>query len=142
MPRGRSSRNKSYAHIEGLESFLKDMGVVPREMARAENVFKTLAASTVVSLAKQNASDYGRQQARAAEDVKAIGSGIVQYGGKPWSFGAEFGSYAYGQFPEWRGNRDDAGYFFWPAIREFRDEELLELWVREVWSAVEGLFTT
>lgn len=139
--RSRSKNRKQYAQIEGLEDFLKDMGVIPREMKRAETVFKTLAASSVAALAKKNAIDYGRQQQRAAEDVKAIGDGIVVYGGKAWDFGAEFGSYVYGQFPEWRGNKDDAGYFLWPAIREFRDDDLLNLWVREVWTKVEHLFS-
>jgi hypothetical protein len=141
-PRNRSSKNrKQYAQIEGLEGFLKDMGVIPREMKRAESVFKTLAATTVVALAKANANEYGVQQATAAQDVKAMGEGMVVYGGKAWDFGAEFGSYVYGQFPEWRGNKDDAGYFLWPAIREFRDDDMLNLWVREVWTQVEHLFS-
>jgi hypothetical protein len=139
--RRRSNNRRQYAKIEGLDDFLRDMGVLDKDIKRAENVFETLAASTVVTLAKSNASSVGRQQALASEDLKTIGAGTVQYGGKAWSFGAEFGSILYGQFPEWRGNKDDAGYFLWPAIREFRDEDMLELWVREVWGAVEHLFT-
>ncbi len=137
---GRSNR-KSYAHIQGLEGFLKDMGVAPQHMARAEQVFQTIAAATVAAGAKDIAMGEGRQQQKASMDVKAMGAGIVQYGGMPWSMGAEFGSILYGQFPEWRGNQEDAGYFFWPAVREFRDEDMLNLWVREVWSVVEGLFS-
>jgi hypothetical protein len=141
QPRRRTNNRKSYAKIEGLDDFLRSMGVLDRDIKRAETVFETLAASTVVSLSKSNASSVGTQQARASEDLRVIGAGTVQYGGKAWSFGAEFGSILYGQFPEWRGNKDDAGYFLWPAIREFRDDDMLELWVKEVWGAVEHLFS-
>lgn len=132
---------RSHVTFEGLRDFLTDLGVMDRELDRAEMVFKTLAASTVVARSKQLAHRVGRQQARASQDVQVAGPGAVVYGGLPWSFGAEFGSYVYGQFPTWRGNKDDAGYFFWPAIREFRDEKMLELWVREVWAQVENLFS-
>jgi len=134
-------RNKSYAHIEGLERFLKDMGVLPSEMKRAEQVFMTIAAATVVAQAKSLAAAEGRQQQSAATTLKQLGAGIVQYGGTEWAMGAEFGSILYGQFPEWRGNKEHAGYFFWPAVRDFRDEDMINLWVREVWAVVEGLFT-
>lgn len=134
-------RTKSYAHIEGLDKFLKEMGVLPSEMKRAEQVFMTIAAATVVSQAKTLAMGTGRQQVAASATLTQLGQGIVQYGGTPWAMGAEFGSIIYGQFPEWRGNKEDAGYFFWPAIRDFRDEDMINLWVREVWAVVEGLFT-
>jgi hypothetical protein len=42
----------------------------------------------------------------------AVGSTRV-----PWALGWEFGS-RHRQFPPWRGAGRDAGYFFWPAIRE------------------------
>lgn len=139
----RSTRKRSqYVKFDGLEDFLKDMGVLPKDMKRAQDIFGTLAAATVVSLAKQNASEYGKpQQIRAAEDVRAIGQGTVQFGGKAQDWGAEFGAYVYHQFPEWRGNKDDAGYFLWPAIREFRDEDMFNLWVREVWTVISKLFS-
>jgi hypothetical protein len=140
-PRKRASSRKSYAKIEGLDDFLKSMGVVDAELARAEKIFQTLAAATVITLAKDNAERWGRQQARAAETLQAIGSGTVQFGGTEWSMGAEFGSILYGQFPQWRGRGMGAGYFFWPAIEEFRDEDMINLWVREVWAQVENLFS-
>jgi hypothetical protein len=138
---GRSSSKKSYAKIDGLRDFLRDMGVLESELDRAEKVFQTIAAATVVSTAKTYASREGRQQQSAAQTLTQMGNGIVSYGGTPWAMGAEYGSYLYGQFPEWRGNKDDAGYFFWPAIRNFRDEDMLNLWAREVWTVVEGLFS-
>lgn len=135
-----ASRSKSYARIDGLKDFLADVGVIPSQMARAEQVFMTIAAATVIAQAKDNATKEGRQQQRAAQTLTQMGSGIVQYGGTPWAMGAEYGSILYGQFPEWRGNKQDAGYFFWPAVRDFRDEDMINLWVREVWAVVEGLF--
>lgn len=46
----------------------------------------------------------------------SIGSGNV-----PWALGFEFGSNRYPQFPPWKGNGPDAGYFFWPTVRDARD---------------------
>ncbi len=140
-PRKSRGRRNSYAKIDGLQDFLRDLGVAERNMARAERVFETLAAATVVTMSRAKAQEQGRQQQRAAEDLKVVGPGTVSYGGKAWSFGAEFGSILYGQFPEWRGRGIGAGYFFWPAIEEFRDEDMVNLWVREVWEQVKHLFS-
>lgn len=137
----RSSNRKSYARIEGLQHFLRDMGVLPAQMQRAEQIFQTIAAATVIATARDFAKSEGRQQQLAATTLQQLGNGVVSYGGTEWSMGAEFGSYVYGQFPLWRGNKDDAGYFFWPAIRNFRDEDMLDLWVQEVWTVVERLFS-
>lgn len=140
--RRRSNTNKkSYARIDGMQDFLKDMGVLPAQMKRAEQVFETIAAATVYTTAKQLAAETGPQQVLYSQTLKQMGSGTVAYGGTPGSMGAEFGAIVYAQFPEWRGNKEDAGYFFWPAIREFRDEDMLNLWVREVWEVVKDLFS-
>jgi len=139
--RGTNRRQPVNATIEGLQGFLKDMGVIPSQMARAEKVFQTLAAATVYATAKQNAIETGPQAVHFGVTLKQTGGGTVSYGGMPGAMGAEFGSYVYGQFPAWRGNKQDAGYFFWPAIREFRDEDMINLWVREVWTVVQDLFS-
>lgn len=137
----RGSKKSTYATIEGLDDFLKDMGVLPSQMARAEKVFQTIAAATVYTTAKQMAVEQGPQAVHFGVTLRQMGGGTVAYGGMPGAMGAEFGSYVYGQFPAWRGNRENAGYFFWPAIREFRDDDMLNLWVREVWTVVQGLFS-
>jgi hypothetical protein len=134
------SKRVAYAHIEGLREFLQGMGVAKREMENAERVFGAIAAATVINTAKQNASGVSRLAAKAAQDLRVVGSNTVQYGGKPYSFGAEFGAVQWHQFREWRGNQDDAGYFLWPAIREFRNDDMLDLWVKEVWSVMEKAF--
>lgn len=140
--RSRSGKgNEQYAKIEGLDDFLKDMGLIPAQVKRAEQVFQTIAAATVYATAKQLAMAEGPQQSMFAQTLRQMGGGTVAYGGVPGAMGAEFGSILYGQFPEWRGNKQDAGYFFWPAIREFRDEDMINLWVREVWEVVKDLFS-
>ena|ERR1700754_3567934 len=139
--RSRGTSRKTYATIEGLQDFLKDMGVIPSQMKRAEKVFQTIAAATVYATAQQMAMEVGPQQSLFAQTLRQMGGGTVAYGGMPGAMGAEFGAIVFAQFPEWRGNKDDAGYFFWPAIREFRDEEMIDLWAREVWEVVKDLFS-
>lgn len=139
--RSRHTTKKSYARMDGLQDFLRDMGVMPAQIKRAEQVFETLAASTVYAAAKQLATEVGPQQVLYGQTLRQTGNGTVTYGGVPGAMGAEFGSIVYGQFPEWRGNKQDAGYFFWPAIREFRDEDMLNLWARQVWEVVKDLFS-
>lgn len=134
------ANRRAFVHFDGLRDFLRDLGAAEDQLNDAERVFSTLAAATVVTRSQDMARRVGRQQARASEDVRVAGPGVVTYGGKAWSFGAEFGSYMFHQFPLWRGNKEDAGYFFWPAIREFRDKDMLELWVREVWEQTKSLF--
>lgn len=139
--RGTNRKQPVNATIEGLQDFLKDMGVLPSQMQRAEKIFQTIAAATVYTTAKQLAIQEGPQQALFSQTLRQAGGGTVAYGGKPGAMGAEFGSYNFKQFPIWRGNRENAGYFFWPAIREFRDEDMINVWAREVWTVVQGLFT-
>lgn len=134
------TRGKMYAHIEGLEDFLKDMGVAKQNIAEAERVFGQLAATTVVAMARSEASGLGRMPSVAAQDLRVVGKGTVQYGGQPFSFGAEFGAIQYHQFREWRGNQEDAGYFLWPSIREFRDQDMLDLWAKTVWETMKETF--
>jgi hypothetical protein len=135
-----SRRNKSYAHIEGMKDFLRDLGVAERHWAVAEKVFLATAATTVVQRARDIAKSEGRLAIKSSRDVRTGGLGVVVYGGQGYSMGAEFGALQYKQFEMWRGNRDDAGYFLWPAIREFRDEEMLNLWAKEVWMAIKPAF--
>lgn len=134
------TRNTTSFEIEGLREFLREIGLLDREIAQAEKVFAAVAASTVAVRAKEMARFGSRLASLSSADVKVAGPGTVEYGGEGYSMGAEFGALQYKQFEIWRGNKDDAGYFFWPAIREFRDKDMLDLWVEEVWKAVKPLF--
>lgn len=58
-----------------------------------------------------------RSGAQSDSPTVSIGRSSV-----PWALGFEFGSAVHRQFPPWRGNGGDAGYFFWPEIRAAREE--------------------
>lgn len=128
-------------YIQGFDRWLKELGVTPGNVKLAEKTFLTVAAATVMNWAKENARSEGSVMGKSSTDVRALGQGVVRYGGKPYNMGAEFGSYRYHQFKTWRGNGDDAGYFLWPAIRKFRDKEMLNTWLHETWSALSDAFT-
>jgi hypothetical protein len=58
----------------------------------------------------------------------ALGGSAKKHGP---SFGAEFGSHYYGQFPAWRGNQHeggDVGYMLYPALRDNIDEGMDRYW--------------
>lgn len=135
-----ASRRKTFAHIEGLEEFIRDAGVAEKNIKDAEKVFMAVAATTVAEGARQLGRELGSIQEKASVDVRVASLGTVAYGGAAYSFGAEFGAIQWRQFDEWRGNQQDAGYFFWPAIREFRDEDMLDTWVKHVWENVKFAF--
>lgn len=137
-----NNRDNFTASIGGLREFINSLGVAPRYLDAAEEVFMATAAATVVVRAKEIAAGEGRQQKKAASMGVARGNqpGTVTYGGFPWAMGAEFGALQWKQFPNWRGNKDEAGYFFWPAIRDFRDNDMLELWVKEAWKVIKPAF--
>lgn len=128
--------------VQGLSDFVRDLGMIPSQVAAAERIFGAVSARSVVERARQQALSGSRIQVRSAGDV-IVGSAAntVMYGGKPWNMGAEFGAIQYPQFEPWRGNKDEAGYFLWPAIREFRDEDMLEQWVRIVYEQISKAFS-
>jgi hypothetical protein len=128
-------------YIVGFDEWLKELGVTPGNVKLAEKTFLTVAAATVMNWAKENAIAEGSVAAKAKSDLRTGGPGVVRYGGKPYDMGAEFGSYQYHQFKIWRGNDDDAGYFLWPAIRQFRDKEMMNTWLHETWTALSEAFT-
>lgn len=129
-------RLKNSIYIDHIDEVLRDIDASEEILHKADRVYRTLAAKEIESMAKLIARGVGRQQARASQDVRARSGGTVVYGGLDWSFGAEFGSYVYDQFPEWRGNSKDAGYFFWPAVNLFTERDMLDLWIMEVWDKV------
>lgn len=126
-----SGRN-SYAELDGAREFAKRLGVAAEYLPQATKIWAALAQDTIVLRAVLQARTQGRLEARAAADVRKRGMGTVVYGGKAYSMGAEFGAYQYKQFQRWRGRDDDAGYFFWPAVRQWRDEDMEGDWFKEV----------
>lgn len=128
-------------YIEGLDDFVRDLGVTPGRVKAAEKAFLQLAATRVMVWAREGARGLGGAAGKSAKDIKTGRLGEVKYGGKPYNLGAEFGSYQYKQFDTWRGSGEDSGYFLWPAIRRFRDNAMLDLWLQESWSALSDAFT-
>lgn len=122
--------------VDGLPAFIRSMRLSPNKLRVAERVFLEGAARIVRKWAQENAAEIGGVAAKAADDIRIAGPGVVAFGGRPYDMGAEFGSFQYHQFNRWRGKSDDAGYFLWPAIRRFRDSAMAELWL----SSVEPVF--
>ena len=137
-----SPGNVSFAHIDysDVKAFARDIARTPADIARAENRFYAASVSAVIGIAKTEAAAVGGVAAKASADLKPIGINTVLYGGKGYSKGAEFGSYQYKQFKMWRGNADDAGYFLWPALRQFRDKDFRTEWDRSVWNVIQRDF--
>lgn len=130
-------------NIEGTKDFRKlarGLARTPAAMARAERSFYVAAARTVEAMARDEAHQRGGIAAKSAKDVRSGKPGTVVYGGQGYSMGAEFGSYRYKQFKIWRGNGDDAGYFLWPSIRQFRDKRFVDMWQKQVWRVVRHEF--
>lgn len=137
-PRSRRSSNTSYANVDysDITTFAREIARTPADIARAENAFYSASVEAIITMAKAEAALEGALPSKAAQDMRASGRNAIIYGGKGYSRGAEFGSYRYKQFKIWRGNSDEAGYFLWPSIREYRDKAFTEQWDAHIWSVV------
>lgn len=127
------------ARVYGVREFnrnLRAAGVATRELSEPG---RKMAQEFVIPHALYAASRLGRGYVRAAFTLRpasSVNGGAVRLGDRqvPDALGWEFGSYrnnrrkrmgpgssrsyvGYRQFREWRGSRDDAGYFLWPTIR-------------------------
>lgn len=135
----RRSRTSS-TELIGLRELLRGLDYAEKHWKEAEQAFFEIAVQSIIERARATARSEGRLEAKAAEDLKRGGAGVVVYGGQGYSRGAEFGSYQYKQFETWRGNGDDAGYFLWPTIREFRDEDFINQYAENVLSILKKAF--
>ena len=128
--------------VRGLREFraaLKEAGdKLPRELARAHRG----VAEFVVEMARQRAMTTSREAARGARGLSFSGgqlSATVRLSGEkiPGALGAEFGAAhnvprqtvrgtvrGFNQFPTWRGNKADAGWWLFPTIRNTQPEQL------------------
>lgn len=129
----------SYVSAPGLDEFIEKLGLAPAKAQKAETIFERAAANTLVERAKEMAIAEGSTAKHSAKDIKRSGNAAV-FGGEPYDFGAEFGALVYKQFRPWTGNGDDAGYFFWPAVRSFRDVDMVKVWEETVWQAISEPF--
>lgn len=112
---------KTHGLRELNRALKRAQNVAPKEI----NLLNERFAQTVVDKAVSRAASLGAAYAKSAESLKAARTAakaaIRLGGGKyPFAAGFEFGSIRYPQFPGWRGNGSDAGYFLYPTIRQER----------------------
>lgn len=135
------ARNAFTARAEGFKEFSADLArLTGLDTASAERLFKNLAAANIVKRAIAAAISQGGVAALSAQDIRRSGPGVVVYGGNGYNMGAEFGSYRYKQFEVWRGNKDDAGYFLWPTVRQYRDSKMLDDWWKTMRPGIKKAF--
>jgi len=120
--------------VVGADEFARKLRDMDREVYKQLGRQNRAISKIVVDRARNDASAIGRMQAKAAKGVQATntrnGVGIrLTKGRYAFAFGAEYGAKKYAQFDSWRGNQFDAndwgggiGYFFFPAIRESKDD--------------------
>jgi hypothetical protein len=119
---------KDAGHRYGMEDLIRDLDRAPASMETAKREAQIESARMVAERATQAARAQGSIARKAAPDIRVSDTEVV-YGGSPWSMGAEFGAIRWKQFKPWRGNKDAAGYFLWPTVRELRDTALPKLWL-------------
>jgi hypothetical protein len=120
--------------VEGLRQFMRGLRQAPERLDKdIRKEFREIAATVrdrarAAAWGRRSAVGGGPKRVRSMQSwrdlVNTIRSGsnpepYVALGSDrvPWVLGHEFGSGRYPQFPPWRGNKADAGYFFYPAVR-------------------------
>lgn len=83
-----------------------------REVAKTIGTAARAKASSLGSVAAKTAPAVGWQASTTLASVTLDGTKA------PYAFGAEFGALQYPQFKPWTGSGPEAGYFFYPTIRE------------------------
>lgn len=130
--------------IDGLADFRKRLKAAGDDDLSKE--FKDAnhkIAENVVQMARYKATLLGPMQHDAAQQLRAARSGVqaeVRFTNKRgFEHGAEFGAgrnrqrstrrgmvTGWNQFKPWRGNKADAGYFLFPAIRDLDSKTINE----------------
>ena len=126
MARIQYQRGTSQA-VSGVEEFARALKAMSPAVRRELDKKNRVIGSTVVAKGKGAASGVGRQQAAAAESMRATsargGIAIRLPNVQGFELGAEYGAKQYPQFPPWRGNQftdsgSGPGYFMQPTIRQ------------------------
>ena len=127
-----SVKIRGFSHsVEGLDVLVRDLRSEPERLDKELRTGLKNIAVKVRDEARERAGalTHPRPGRKVIASLTASSSGKdsrVSIGGPnvPWALGHEFGSLVFKQFPPWRGNKQDAGYFLWPTIREAREEEI------------------
>ena len=126
-----TNRSSFSYQVDGLRELVRDLKTEPERLDKELRKRFKEVAEDVRDEARSRAAGRSspRPGSRVVNTIRAssgsadarvsIGSPSV-----PWAMGHEFGSLRYRQFPSWRGSAADAGWFFWPAIREAKEEDI------------------
>ena len=93
----------------GDRQLLRELGNLNREVA--EQVIDRARGKARTPQERKAAAQLKPVRSQAAARVSMVGGYVL---------GAEFGAKRYRQFRPWQGNKMEAGYFLFPAIREMR----------------------
>jgi hypothetical protein len=109
----RIDRSLGLAISRGLRVFAKELRELTEKKGRA------LGGVHAETISRKGVKHFARQDAAGLSlDLPKV----------PFAAGAEFGSFAFRQFPRWRGNQftdptgSSVGYMLHPAMREFLPE--------------------
>lgn len=127
--------------IDGLADFRKELkALADDDLADEFKQANFEIADEVVQHARYNAATVSRMAFEASEGLRAARSGFqaeIRFPNKRgFEHGAEFGAtrgkrrvtsggrsvVGWNQFKPWRGNKADAGYFLFPALRDISDD--------------------
>jgi hypothetical protein len=147
VARGSSSDGASIGvlRVEGHRELIAALRAFDESLTDIVRVANRKAADVVVTKAKAYAPSVSRQAGAAAQTLRSseeLRAASVRLGnkGRPFALGSEFGAkrdrmrkvrtesgaerfmVGWRQFPTWRGNGEQAGYWLWPTVRRNRDE--------------------
>lgn len=121
--------------LVGWSDFVRDLKRSSPEMGKQLRRANKEIADEVRDESRTEARSQSRQYAKAAAGIQSRAFPdkaqiVLNPRRYPWIFGAEFGSFAYKQFPTWRGNQwlngagpaSGVGYAVYPTIRELSPE--------------------
>lgn len=108
--------------VQGLDKLNRALREMGGEFPNSVRQANKSVAEDVRTVAFSRALALGGVAAHVAPSLRAVAgarsAGVAGGGARyPMFGGAEFGSIRYKQFKPWRGNKSNAGYFLYPAIR-------------------------
>jgi hypothetical protein len=123
----------------GLKDFPYDLALASAAMRVIDSQAGPLVIEGVRLDAQSAAWAQGGIASKASSDITTSGNELV-YGGQGFSMGAEFGAIKWPQFEPWLGNGVTAGYFLYPAIRDWERNKGPELYWKYMAVAIAKAF--
>ena len=134
--------------IEGLQQLSRDLKAIDPKLGKELQKVNKAAVETAAKAARSAYSGLHRQRSgKGVKSIRALASQTraqVALGSSsaPYMLGQEFGSHQgphKQQFPGYRGNGSEAGYFFYPAIRD-EAEKLTETYTKALDHLIKPVF--